>query len=131
MDNCCEGANRQVYEIEIYEDKDGNSELKDWLRVLKLRKDNGIKEARIILNQIHYCIERIKSEGTYAPEEIAKHITEDIWELRPDKYRVMFFQVRDGRLILLNHFRKETQKAPQREIKKAIRLRDDWNKRNH
>lgn len=80
-----------MYEVEIYEDRDGNSELKDWLRELKRRKDRGNKDARIILNQIQYCIERIKLEGTYAPEEIAKHITEDIWELRPDKHRVMFF----------------------------------------
>jgi phage-related protein len=118
-----------VREVEIYEDTDGNSELKSWLRELKYRKDKGIKDARIILNQIHYCIERVKSEGTYAPEEIAKHIIDDIWELRPDKYRVMFFQAREGRIILLNHFRKETQKTPTKQIKKAIQLRDDWNKR--
>jgi len=80
-----------VYEIEIYDDKDGNSELKDWLRELKHRTDRGIKDSRIILNQIHYCIERIKSDSTYASEDIAKHIIEDIWELRPDRYRVMFF----------------------------------------
>lgn len=81
------------------------------------------------MNQIYYCIERVKLEGTYVPEEIAKHIIEDIWELRPDKYRVMFFHVRDGRIILLNYFRKETQKTPPKEIKKAIKLRDDWNMR--
>ncbi|MFD0680535.1 MULTISPECIES: hypothetical protein [unclassified Paenibacillus] len=61
-----------MYEVEIYEDEDGNSDLKDWLREQKHRKDKGIKDARIVLNQIHYCIERIKLEGTYAPEEIAK-----------------------------------------------------------
>lgn len=119
-----------MYEIEIYEDRDGNSELKTWLRDLKRRKDNGIKDARIILNQIHYCIERIKLDGTYTPEEIVKHIIEDIWELRPDKYRIMFFQFKNGNFVLLNHFRKETQKTPVREIKKAILLRDDWNNRN-
>jgi phage-related protein len=73
----------------------------------------------------------INSEGTYAPEEIAIHIVEDIWELRPDKNRVMFFQFKDGSLVLLNHFRKETQKTPTREIKKAMQLRDDWNKRRN
>jgi hypothetical protein len=46
------------------------------------------------------------------PKTFAKHIIEDIWELRPDKYR-------------------ETQKTPTREIKKAIQLRDDWNKQIH
>jgi hypothetical protein len=56
-----------VYEIEIYEDSKGNSELKDWLRELKHRKDKGNKDAKITLNQIHYCIQRIKSEGTYTP----------------------------------------------------------------
>lgn len=48
----------------------------------------------------------------------------------PDKYRVMFFQAKEGKLILLNHFRKETQKTPIKHIKKALQLRDDWNKRN-
>jgi hypothetical protein len=52
-----------VYEVEIYEDREGNSALKKWLRELKHRKDKGIKDARIILNQIQYCTERIKMEG--------------------------------------------------------------------
>lgn len=120
-----------MYEIEIYEDSKGNSELKDWLRELKRRKDKGNKDAKIVLNQIHYCIQRIKSEGTYAPQNIAKHITEDIWELRPDKYRVMFFQVHNEGIVLLNHFRKVTQKTPLKEIKKAIKLRDEWLHRNY
>lgn len=118
-----------MYEVVIYEDQFGNSELKDWLRELKHRKDKGIKEARVTLNQIHYCIERIKLEGTYAPKEIAKHIIDDIWELRPDKHRVMFFQATEGKFILLNHFRKETQKTPPKQIRKALQLRDDWNNR--
>jgi len=119
-----------VYTIEIYEDRDGDSELKDWLRSLKKRKDKGVKDARITLNQIHYCIERVKVDGTFVPEEIAKHITEDIWELRPDDYRVMFFQKKGGKIILLSYFRKETQRTPPKEIQKAIKLRDDWNSRN-
>jgi phage-related protein len=118
-----------VREVEIYEDKYGKSELKSWLKELKYRKDKGVKEARIILNQIHYCIERVKLDGTYASEEIAKHIIDDIWELRPDKYRVMFFQAQEGRIILLSYFRKQTQKTPSKQIKKAIQLRDDWNNR--
>lgn len=80
---------KTVYEVEIYEDKDGNSDLKDWLRDLKCRKENGNKDCE-----------------TYF---------EDIWELRPDRHRVMFFQVRDGRIILLNYFRKETQKTPSKD----------------
>jgi len=120
-----------MYEIEIYEDKFGNSELKDWLRELKRRKEKGIKEARVTFNQILYCIERIKMDGTYAPKEIAKHIIDDIWELRPDKYRVMFFHAKEGKIVLLNHFRKETQKTPLKHVRKAIQLRDDWNNRYH
>lgn len=70
-------------------------------------------------------------DGTYAPKEIARHIIDDIWELRPDQHRVMFFHAREGKIVLLNHFRKETQKTPPKQIKKAIELRDDWKKRNH
>lgn len=116
--------------IEIYEDKEGNSELKDWLRKLKSRKDKGIKEARITLNQIHYCIERIKLDGTFVPEEIAKHIVEDIWEIRPDEHRIMFFVTKGKKIVLLSYFRKDTNRTPMKQIEKARKLRDDWKTRN-
>ncbi|RAV21308.1 hypothetical protein DQG23_11675 [Paenibacillus contaminans] len=54
-----------MYEVEIYEDKLRNSELKDWLRDLKQRKDKGIKEARIVLNQIHYLYRAYQVRGHF------------------------------------------------------------------
>lgn len=119
-----------MYEVEIYTDENGKSELADWIAALKRRKDRGVKEARIQFEQVIYCIERIRVDGTFVPEEIAKHIDEGIWELRPGYNRVMFFHFRNGQFILLNHFRKTTNETPAREIRKAKTLRNDWITRN-
>lgn len=59
-----------------------------------------------------------------------KHIEDDIWELRPGNNRVFyFFYGEDGKFVLLNHFKKKTQKTPRREIERAKAERDDYKAR--
>lgn len=49
-----------------------------------------------------------------------KKITGNLWELRPGNYR-LFFGVISGNIIVVNIFRKTSQKSPLKEIKLAIR----------
>lgn len=53
-----------------------------------------------------------------------------IWELRPLKDRILFFAYDGDNIILLSHFKKTTQKTPQREIKKANKLMKDYIERS-
>ena len=84
------------------------------------------KNARIQLNQISYCVELLKRNGTNLPSVITKHIKEDIWELRPGNNRVLYFFFENHTYVLLHMFRKKTQKTPTKEIQKAIKERDDF-----
>lgn len=114
-----------MYQVVFYEDASGVSELWDFLDDL-LQRSSGSKDARIQHKQIVYYIELLQRNGTRLPETIAKNIVEDIWELRPGDNRVFYFFFRDNTFVLLHHFRKKSQKTPQREINRAITERDDF-----
>lgn len=117
-----------MYEIIFYEDKNGYSELYEKLMELS-KKSTRVKNDRIQFNQIVLHIELLKRQGTKLPNNIAKHIQEDIWELRPGNNRILYFYFKDNKFVLLHMFRKETQKTPKREIEKAIREIKDYKNR--
>ena len=112
-------------QVVFYEDANGVSELWNFLDDL-LQRSTGNKDARIQHKQIVYYIELLQKNGTRLPETITKNIVEDIWELRPGDNRVFYFYFRDNTFVLLHHFRKKSQKTPQREIDRAIAERDDF-----
>ena len=112
-------------QVVFYEDANGVSELWNFLDDL-LQRRTGNKDARIQHKQIVYYIELLQKNGTRLPETITKNIIEDIWELRPGDNRVFYFYFRDNTFVLLHHFRKKSQKTPQREIDRAIAERDDF-----
>lgn len=114
-----------MYEIIFYEKKNGESDV--WNFLEKLRKKSATnKDARIQYKQAALYIELLQNNGTRLPENITKHIDEDIWELRPGSNRIFYFYYDKHRFILLHSFRKKTQKTPHREIEKAKNERDDY-----
>lgn len=118
-----------MYNIIFYEDKNGYSELYEELMKIAKGAENN-KDLRIQLKQITYCIELLKNQGTKLPINIAKHISEDIWELRPGNNRVLYFYFESNTFVLLHMFRKQTQKTPTSEIEKAKKERNDFIIRN-
>ena len=117
-----------MYTVEFYEKADGNSELWDFLEALRNKAANN-KDARIQYKQISLYIELLQSKGTRLPDNITKHLEEDIWELRPDNNRVFYFYFQENTFVLLHQFRKKSQKTPKREIEKAKAERDDYLRR--
>jgi len=117
-----------MYEIIIYKDENGQSELLDFLRNLK-RKAKENKEAKVLFSKIVAYIDCLKDNGTYIGEPFVKHLDGDIWELRPLSNRILFAYYKDGKFILLHSFVKKTNKTPSREIKKAKRELWDYKRR--
>ena len=113
-----------AYNIIFYE-KNGQSQIWDYLEQLRLKSLKN-KDARIQYNQMILSIELLAQSGTYLPESITKHISGDIWELRPGNNRVFYFCYDNNNFVLLHYFRKKTKKTPLREIKKAQSERDDY-----
>ena len=117
--------NNSTFTIEFYFDKNGKSDIVDLLNDLQ-QKSISNKNARVQFRQITLFIELLSKNGTNLPENITKHIEDNIWELRPGKNRVLYFFYKDNKYILLHHFVKKTQKTPKKEILKAIKEMNDY-----
>lgn len=116
-----------MYKIEIYEDKNGKSEIKEYIKELQKRntKDSNIKFTKIIS-----YIRMLSDKGLILGVPYIKHIKEEIWELRPIRDRILFAYCDNNKFVLLSIFIKKTQKTPQKEIEKAERLLEDYKKRS-
>lgn len=116
-----------MYKIIFYKDKNGKSDLRDYIEELANRKD---KDSQIKLRKISEYISLLKQSGTYIGEPYVKHLKDEIWELRPLKDRILFAALTKNGFILLHQFKKKTQKTPPAEIKTAINRLLDFNNRN-
>lgn len=118
-----------MYTVEFYEDVNGNSEVRDYIEQLVQRSITD-KNARINKNKIFTYIKALQEYGTRIGSPIVKHITGDLWELRPLSNRIFFFYWKDNKFVLVHHFMKKSQKTPGKEIETAIRNMKDWIERN-
>lgn len=118
-----------MYDIIFYEDKNGKSEIEEYLFSLKEKADKGNKDARINFNKIIAYLDLLEELGTRVGEPVTKHLTGEIWELRPLSNRILYAYYENNMFILLHHFSKSTRKTPKREIEQAIRNLEDYRKR--
>ena len=116
-----------MHEIIFYRDRKGNEPVLDYL--YELSKSSG-KDNRIKLNKINDYIQALSVHGTQLSENYLKHLSGDIWELRPIRDRILFAGVVGEKYVLLHPFTKKTQKTPAREIEKAKRELSDFIERS-
>lgn len=116
-----------MYRIIFYKDKNGKSEVQEYILNLQKRKD---KNSRIKFNKIIAYINILSKNGITAGEPYIKYIDNDIWELRPLRDRILFAYYDKNTFIILSIFMKTTRKTPKMEIDKAKRILKDWSERN-
>lgn len=102
------------------------------------KKDNGEQPVSEFLDslpakeraKVLRTIQLLGDFGTMLRMPHRRSIDQDIYELRTSLgkniFRVFHFHYENGEFILLNGFRKKTQKTPQSEIDRAKRYRDDY-----
>ena len=119
------------YKIIFYEKENHETPTLDFLEALRIKAQKS-KNARIQYKQAVLYIELLKKNGTFLPDNITKHIEENIWELRPGNNRIFYFFHEQETFVLLHTFMKKSNKTPKREILKAKRERDDYlNRKEH
>ena len=112
-----------MYNIKIYEDKSGRSEIKEYIKTL--RKSNN-KNSKIKFNKIISYVRMLKIHGLKLGIPYMKHLSDNIWELRPLRDRILLAYLMNNEFILLSVFIKKTQKTPKRELERAKRLLIDY-----
>jgi len=72
------------------------------------------------------CIQMLEDFGTNLSSDRIKHVSGKIWEMRVDRYRLLYFPYGRQQFIMLRAFLKKTDRTPQREIKIAIKRMADY-----
>lgn len=123
------GEGQFMFDIIFYKDKNGNSEIVNYLDELK-EKSKTDKNARINREKILAYMAALAEYGTRVGKPIVKHIEGDLWELRPLSNRIFFFYWKDNKFVMVHHYVKKSQKAPEKELDQARRNMKDYLERN-
>jgi phage-related protein len=115
-----------LYKVIFYKDKNGNSELKNYIDELSEKKD---KDSRINFNKIFSYISYLEQNGQAGREPYMKYLGYNLWELRPINNRIIFTAWNGNEFILLHYFIKTTNKTPVSEIEQAKRNLKDYTER--
>ena len=115
------------YNVEFYKRINGEVPVQEFLINLPSKV-----RAKAILE-----IELLKKHGLDLREPYTKALRgkkyKGIYELRirfsSDSARIFYFMLKKDKFILLNGFVKKTSKTPIREIERALRYRDDFERR--
>ena len=112
-----------MYNIIFYKDKKGNQPVLEYIRELQAKGD---KDSRIKVNKIYEYLSVVEEVGTRAGLPYVKFLGDGLWEIRPNRDRIIFFGWEGNNLVMLHHFMKTTRKTPPREIDKAKRRLKDF-----
>ncbi|QHM51205.1 type II toxin-antitoxin system RelE/ParE family toxin [Lactiplantibacillus plantarum] len=115
-----------MYEIEVYEDRNGYSEIKSWLDSLNESKQ---KDDHKVLKKIRYQLKILEKLGTdIRPphSKVLKGYKYPIMELRPQPERIFYASYDGDKFVLLSHYTKRQNRTDRRQVKHAIMLLEDW-----
>jgi len=108
------------WDIEFYSDSDGNCELGKWIMKLKVSQRD----------KVIAWVDKLQEMGPLLPRPYADILRDGIHELRikvsSNHVRILYFFVFESRIVLTHPFYKNVSKVPEKEIKKAIQIRDEY-----
>jgi phage-related protein len=118
-----------MFRVKIYIERGGYSPIKELLDDLD-KKAKADKSARIRLKTIYRHFDALREYGSRVGMPYARHIEDDIWELRPLNDRFFYAYWKDNEFVVLHQYVKKSGKTPQREIEQAKRNLTDFLERS-
>lgn len=94
--------------------------------LLSGRKQPSNKREQSAIRSALARISRLSIAPDALPEIVCHGVSDGIWQITSDRYRILWFYD-EGRVIICTHFFvKKTQKTPPGEIARAKRIRDAY-----
>jgi len=107
-----------MWSILFYKDHRGKCPPLDFIEGLPVMEQAKIRNTLRLLQEF----------GTSLGMPHAKPIQGKLWELRPGGTRLFYFAYIEKQFIILHGYRKQSQKAPSREIEIALRRMEELKK---
>lgn len=95
--------------VEYYHNARGDEVVKR--EIISFGEDATVKIVSII--------DLLEDYGLNIPTTYVKHVVGKIWELRAERYRVLYFTITGRKFVMLRAFMKKTDKTPTTEIRIA------------
>ena len=105
-----------MYKISFYKNSNGKEPVYDYLVELSLK--TGMSD-RSLFKSITAYIDSLSDFGLGLGMPRIRRIDKELWELRPKRYRIFFFQMSENEFVLLHYYFKKSRKTPESEIRKA------------
>jgi phage-related protein len=122
-----------MMDILYYADGRGIQEVYDWEQHIKKHEPatyNRFYYLKVLLEENGELIQA----GKIKPPTGVKRLkgTDDIWQIRINDNRVLFFYFANKAIVLTNQFKKKQNDTPQNEIDRAENRKEQWlnNNRN-
>jgi len=82
-----------------------------------------------VVDKIEYALTLLESQDKVS-KKFVKYMRDEIYELRAEYesniYRVFFIFDNGNIVVLFNGFQKKSQKTPQKELEKAIKIKEEY-----
>ena len=112
------------FNIEMYRDKNGKSQIECFINSM----DKKTKAKFISYTDL------LEEKSSFLGMPYSRYLENNIYELRIDVSnrftRVLYFFIKDKRIIMTNGFIKKTNKTPRKEIERAIDYKKEYLERN-
>lgn len=116
-------------DILYYSDRRGCQQVNDWIQHIKKHEKALYRKfynRQVLLSKIGKALQ--SRQRTHSDIKQLKG-TDDIWQLRVNDDRILFFFSFDT-IVMTNQFRKKQDDTPQSEIDRAEKRKEDWLKNN-
>lgn len=104
-----------MWSIVFYTDQRGKCPPLEFINGLQVMEQAKIRNALRLLKEF----------GTDLGMPHARHIQGKLWELRPGGVRLFYFAYIKDQFVILHGYRKQSMKAPEREIALAMRRMEE------
>lgn len=118
-------------DILFYADSRGRQPVLEWYVNLEKREPETFRK-------VYYQLLKLSENGNcirsreIKPKNIKKlKGTDDIWQLRIDENRVLFFYYGKESIVITNQFKKKKNETPKREISRAESRKKYWLNQNN
>lgn len=117
-------------DILFYSNSRGHQSVYEWLTKLAERDPADYRRAYYLLKVIGENGLLIQT-GQAKNKSIKRLKGTDIWQVRVNDHRLLFFFYQDNAVVLTNHFTKKHSDTPQSEIKRAEKRKEKWLNKNN
>lgn len=114
-----------MWDVDFYRTEENIAPVEEFLKQLDIKmRAKALQELKIL-----------EEFGSELREPYSKLVQDGIFELRIKQSsnisRIFYFFRSGNKIILTNGFIKKTQKTPKKEIEKAIKYKEDFERRNN